>query len=58
MPRQRLVAEPIATQLSIRRYLAIPVEAWHFPPQWTCPVYPGYSDAELAWFRRSAMEDR
>lgn len=52
MPRARRIPESAATSMSIRRYLATPVDAWHFPPQWTCPVYPGFSDAERAWFAR------
>lgn len=51
MPRQRRTPEPAAAHMSIRRYLATPVDAWCFPDQRLAPVV-GYTDAELAWFAR------
>ncbi len=40
----------MAVERAIRRYLARPLESWHFPPQ---ELLGDYSLAELAWFRCS-----
>lgn len=47
----RKIPEAIASYHSIRRYLAEPIDTWRFPPQWLASVV-GYTDAELAWFKR------